>query len=88
VPTAVPVAPTPTTLSGLRSRMVGPSGVEVWGATNAVDGTTIKLTVRLQSGGRAQRVAVPAAGGRFYAKVTLEPVLRRRGLQIRARIDP
>jgi hypothetical protein len=70
----------PAALSGLHSRLVTRSRVEVWGRVDAADGTTVRLTVSSPGAGPVRLALAPATARHFYT--TARVPLSMRGHRI------
>ncbi|MCW3015264.1 MAG: hypothetical protein JWO02_2356 [Solirubrobacterales bacterium] len=74
-------------VSSMHSRWAsGSRALEVWGATDAATGASVRVALHGAPGVRGKAVLAPAASGRFYVKVHIPPRLFHQSLRIQARV--
>ena len=75
-------------ITGMRTRFVGRTRLEVWGKTSAPDGSSISLRLKASDGSPITLPDAPAVAGRFYARAAIPPRLQGRAVTVSARAIP
>jgi hypothetical protein len=73
-------------ISGLHSRFVSPSRVEVWGRVDSAAGTSVRVDLKPKGGLAAATAIAPTASGHFYAVVRVPMQLRGQRVVVSAAV--